>query len=175
MQPPSETPSQQREHHNPPVPAKTTLCGQCPWRRSNHGRRSKGGFYRKDNLRRLWNQIRNGGGQQSCHLTDPSHPDHQAAGAPEDAQPQECPGSLVLIQREIRRMRLTAGGPEAEITPEALNRYLKDNPRGISRRGTIYWLVQRLHLGGTPIIGGPAMPKMDQSLLDDEETIARLE
>ena len=40
-------------------------CSDCPWRIANHGRRHPGGFFRKDNLRRLWNQIRKGGGMQT--------------------------------------------------------------------------------------------------------------
>ena len=74
-----------------------TACDQCPWRRSNHGKPTRGGFFRKDNLRRLWGQLRGAspdsmGGRQSCHLTDPSHPDHIEAGAKPDAKPRECPG-----------------------------------------------------------------------------------
>ena len=46
-------------------------CSDCPWRIANHGRRHPGGFFRKDNLRRLWNQIRKGGGMQTCRVRRP--------------------------------------------------------------------------------------------------------
>lgn len=157
------------------IQSKTTLCGQCPWRKSNHGKRSKAGFYRKDNLRRLWNQVRNGGAQQSCHLTDTSHPDHVAAGAPANAEPLECAGSLILVQREIQKMKTLAGGPDAQITPEALTQYFQENPRGLSRRGAVYWLIQRTQLAGVPFLGAPSMPVMSQELVEDEDAIGRLE
>ena len=133
-----------------------------------------GGFYRKDNLRRLWNQVRNGGGQQSCHLTDPSHPDHVAAGAPANAQVRECAGSIALIRREIEKLRQITGGPDAQITGEAIDHYLEQNPRGISKRGMAYWILQRLELGGAPIIGGPIIPDVSRDLIDDHDRIARL-
>ena len=157
----------------PANPASNILCPQCPWLKANHGKRSKGGFYRKDNLRRLWNQVRNGGRQQSCHLTDPSHPDHTAAGASPDAQPRECTGSIVLITREIEKLRDIAG-PDQEVRPEHLSQYLKQNPKGITKRGMTYWLIQRIHLGGVPIMGAPPIPALDQALIDDTERIGRL-
>ena len=56
------------------TPTARTPCDQCAWRVANHGKRHPGGFYRKDNLRRLWNQIRKGGRLQSCHPTDRDTP-----------------------------------------------------------------------------------------------------
>ena len=73
------------------------MCPRCPWRIANHGKRTPGGFYTKKNLQRLWSQVRRGLKPQSCHMTDPSHPDHVAAGAPLSAQVHECPGSVALV------------------------------------------------------------------------------
>ena len=82
---------------------KSGPCDDCPWRKSNHGKRHPGGFFRKNNLQRLWNQIRKGGGMQTCHPTDPSHPDHcTCGGAKKGSTEQECAGSVVLITRELR-------------------------------------------------------------------------
>lgn len=162
------------------MPAKTAssvLCPQCPWLISNHGRRSKGGFYRKDNLRRLWNQVRRGGRQQSCHLTDPSHPDHVAAGADPGAQPRECTGSLVLVTREIEKMRhmaMAANDGDEEIIPDIVESYLRENPKGLSKLGVQYWLIHRILLSGVPMIGGPPIPAIKQSLVQDAELIGRL-
>lgn len=119
-------------------------CTQCPWRISNHGKRHFGGFYRKQNLLRLWKKLRNGGGgMQSCHLTDPGHPDHLAAGAPENAKTQECPGSVILVVRECKRLLELA--PEGVIDMSAINKYLADpSIRRLTRQGIIYWAVQRL-------------------------------
>ena len=94
-------------------------CEQCPWRIANHGRRHPGGFYRKDNLRRLWNQIRKGGRLQSCHPTDPGHADHRTyAGAKPGAKPLECIGSVILILREMRYADTLDGDTTAgELSP----------------------------------------------------------
>lgn len=143
-----------------------TICPQCPWRLENHGKRHPGGFYRKDNLRRLWNQIRGGGAKQGCHLTDPRHPDHVAAGAPLNAKPQECAGSVILIYREFDKLKTASGGDE--ITPEGVEAYLADpaNRRGLKRDGLMYWLIARVQMGNTPLGDGP-IPDVTQREVDD--------
>lgn len=143
-----------------------TPCEQCPWRLSNHGKRNFGSFYTKANLKRLWNQIRGGGKPQSCHLTDPSHADHITAGAKPGNTPHECPGSVILINREFRLM------PNADnvVTPESIDHYLKTRRDGLTRQGIVYWLISRYQMGGVPFIGGPKIPEVN----DDEPGIARL-
>jgi len=133
--------------------SKTTPCAQCPWRKSNHGKPHKFGFYTKTNLRRLWGQIRRGGGEQSCHLTDPSHPDHVAVGAKPNAKAQECPGSIIVVSRELSKM--ATGGV---ITEDGLKRYQKERKKGLTKRGLAYWIVSRIQFGGVPMIGGPKFP-----------------
>ncbi|MCI0526393.1 MAG: hypothetical protein L0Y56_02925 [Nitrospira sp.] len=140
--------------------AKTTPCEQCPWRLTNHGKKHKFGFYTKANLRRLWKQIRGGGGVQSCHLTDPSHPDHIAVGAKEGAQAQECPGSVIVVLKEVKKMAVAG-----VVTGDGTKRYLKTRKRGLTKAGILYWVVSRIQLGGTPFLGGPKMP----DVLDDPE------
>src|SRR5579864_1339428 len=131
-------------------------CAQCPWRLANHGKPHKFGFYRKANLRRLWNQIRSGGAEQSCHLTDPSHPDHVAVGAKPGAQAQECPGSVILILREVNRM-----SDNNVMTPESADAYFASRRKGIKKgTGALYWLISRIKLGGT-VMGGPKLPEVD--------------
>lgn len=123
-------------------------CEQCPWRLSNQGKRHFGGFYTKKNLTRLWNQIRNGGGQQSCHLTDPRHPDHIQSGCKtKDIEAtQECPGSIILVQRELMQLD----------SIKNFEKYRK-RKRGLTKRGIVYWAFERLTMGGTPL-GGPKLP-----------------
>lgn len=135
-------------------------CANCPWRAENHGKRTPWGFYTAANLRRLWNQIRSGGGAQSCHPTDPSHPDHVAAGAKHGATPQECPGSVILVYREFEKMQAIGDGT---ITPEAVTRYLRMHRDGLTRTGILYWLVSRYQLGGVLFIGGPKLPEVDET------------
>jgi len=132
-------------------------CDQCPWRLENHGKRSPGSFYTKANLRRLWNQVRKGGGVQSCHLTDPSHPDHVAAGARPGSTAQECAGSVVLVLREVADMATT----DNEVNKQSVSDYLSRRKRGLTKTGILYWLVSRIQLGGTPFIGGPKAPSVD--------------
>lgn len=133
-----------------------TPCAQCPWRRSNQGKPHFGSFYTRANLRRLWNQIRNGGLQQSCHLTDASHPDHVAAGARESTTTQECPGSVVLVTRELQLV-VKLGGTD-RIEHDGIVKYGRVRKRGITKRGFQYWVVQRIAFAGKPFVGAPAIP-----------------
>jgi hypothetical protein len=140
-------------------------CIHCPWRVENHGKRTPWGFYTKTNLRRLWNQVRNGGHMQSCHPTDPSHPDHGAAGAKPGFKPVECAGSVVLIIRELQKMQAWAGEGNA-IESEHVTQYLRENRKaGITRAGLMYWLVGRAggFARGTPF-GAPELPEVDMSV-----------
>lgn len=139
-----------------------TACANCPWRLSNQGKRTPWGFYTKANIKRLWNGLRRGG-SQSCHPTDPTHPDHVAAGAKPGAQPQECPGSVIVVLREVRRM----ADPSGCVLPEGIVRYKQERKRhGLTKRGLVYWLVHRIHMGGVPMVGGPKLPEVN---LDDPE------
>ena len=147
------------------------VCPQCPWRTANHGKRSRGSFYTKRNLRRLWNQIRGGGKIQSCHLTDPSHPDHIEAGASPDAKVHECTGSIILVIREIDKLREIAQGEP--VTPEHVELYLEQNPDGIKRRGMPYWLLQRIQFANDLLPGHESIPNAPQELVQSSE-IGRL-
>ena len=146
----------------------SAVCEQCPWRRSNWGKRHAGGFYRKRNLRRLWNQIRGGGGVQSCHLTDTGHPDHVAAGARE-GDVKECMGSVVLVVRELRLLQKIAGGA---VEPRHIDYYLADcrTRRGLTRNGLLYYLLQRIQLAGTPV---GAAPLPDPGTAVDDPALGR--
>ena len=135
-------------------------CKQCPWRLSNQGKRHFGSFYTKKNLTRLWNQIRRGGGMQSCHLTDPSHPDHLTAGCHRDAETRECPGSVLLVLNEVRQHMADETGL---VSKQAIERYQKERRRrwGLTKSGILYWVVQRIQLGGKPMFGGPKLPEVE--------------
>ena len=111
-------------------------CEQCPWRRDNLGQRHFGGFYTRRNLQRLWNQIRRGGRMQSCHITDASHPDHVKAGAKEGRPKpaEECYGSLVLVQRELRT--IAEGKTMETIKGEQIERYLKTKKKEVDAQWT---------------------------------------
>lgn len=137
-------------------------CLQCPWRRSNQEKPHPLGFYTRSNLRRLWNQIRRGGKAQSCHMTDPSHPDHIEAGCKPDAVARECPGSVLLVLREIEKMVEDKGG-EKEVSSEGVKAYLERHRRkGLTKSGVLYWVVQRLQFGGVPLLGGPELPEVEE-------------
>lgn len=136
-----------------------TPCANCPWRAENQGKRTPWGFYTKRNLRRLWNQIRNGGAAQSCHPTDPSHPDHIAAGAKPGSKPQECIGAVILVRKEIELL----AGPENRIDGDRTLLYLKKHRSGLTRNGVLYWVIQRISLSNAPMIGGPPLPDVDMS------------
>lgn len=143
------------------------MCPQCPWRVSNHGKRSPGGFYTKKNLRRLWGQIRRGERAQSCHLTDPSHPDHVAAGAPENAQVRECPGSIALVARELKKLENAADWPT----------YKRENPRGLTLEGAFWWANRVMFQGSGAsgmMTGAKDIPAIPRALVKDETLCGRL-
>ena len=153
------------------APGPLKLCPGCPWRRRNHGKPTPGGFYRKDNLRRLWNQIRKGQGIQSCHLTDPGHPDHVAAGAAPTAQPRECAGSIALVHRETRKIQdcLDQGMTE-DSAPPALP--AGEPPRADQARPGLLGLPAH-HADQHPA-GEDPIPEIEPGLVNDEELVARL-
>jgi len=145
-----------------------TPCEQYPWQIANHGKRHPGGFYRKDNLRRLWNQIRKGGGTQSCHPTDPSHQDHrQYAGAKPGARPLECLGSVILVLREMRYADTLDGDTTAgELSVTDFERYMAETRQrqGLSRDGLLYHGFERAM--PRPFGDGTPLPAVAEELLD---------
>jgi hypothetical protein len=104
----------------------------------------------------LWGQIRRGGSAQSCHLTDPSHPDHIEAGAPKNGKAKECPGSVVLVMREFDQL----SNDENHVDVESIDRYHANRKTGLTKKGILYWLVNRYQLGKTPL-GQGALPEVD--------------
>lgn len=84
---------------------RSEACLECPWRRSNHGKRTAGGFYTKRNLRRLWTGIRTGKAPgMSCHVADERGCKATDADAPADLGAESsavCQGALVLMAREL--------------------------------------------------------------------------
>lgn len=135
-------------------------CPQCPWRLANQGKRHFGRFYTKQNLTRLWNQIRRGGRPQSCHLTDPNHPDHLAAGCVPTATPRECPGSVILVLREAEQMAALSECA-AVIDSQGVDAYRAERSRGLSKNGIAYWLLLRIQFGGVPYFGDEPLPPVN--------------
>ena len=140
-------------------------CAECPWRLSNHGRRHPKGWYRATNLRRMWNSMRRGGGFQTCHPTDPTHPEHQTySGARPGSSPQECVGSIVLIGREIRMAQALSEDGEhfdrqgaAEYTRTARKR------QGLTTHGMLWSSVWRAI--ARPMGAGEPLPILDDSIV----------
>lgn len=141
-----------------PAPLKRA-CEQCPWRLSNQGKKHAYKFYTMANLKRLWNQIRRGGKPQGCHLTDPSHPDHVAAGCKPGAVARECPGSVLVVTREIKRM----ADENNVIGENAVPRYLAMRKRhGLTKTGIYYWLIERIKFANVPFFGAPGIPAVEE-------------
>lgn len=105
---------------------------------------------------------------QTCHLTDPSHPDHVDAGAAVSATPHECAGSLALVVREIEKFEnIIQEGYE-----DPYKEYKKRNSRGLSREGFYYWMMRA---ADTSNIFSEKLPTFDRHLVDDEELVGRYE
>lgn len=134
------------------VPSAAKACDACPWRKTNQGKKHAHGFYTKTNLTRLWNQIRRGNGMQSCHPTDPNHPDH---GAKPDSTPRECSGSVLVVLHEVKAM----ASEDRNITKETIAAYQAARAkRGLTKSGILWWVVKRIQLGGVPFVGAPKLP-----------------
>ncbi len=107
------------------------VCSQCPWRTPHQD-----SFCTRENLTRLWEQIRQGGTAQSCHIE---------AGCPPDGKPRECAGAVILVHREIEAM---AEG--RTILPESMDRYRRRRRKGLTSDGILYWVLQRYSTGRLP-------------------------
>lgn len=85
----------------------------------------------------------------SCHPTDPNNavPDGHKA-APEENEPTECAGLLLLVQRELRAFTED---------PENYN-----HRRGLTKEGMIWWGVARCAPMAGSILGGPPMPIIEE-------------
>ena len=46
--------------------------------------------------------------------------------------------------------------------------------RGITKRGIMYWIIQRVQVGGAPMGGAPTIPDLDRGLIEDIERVGRL-
>ena len=146
-------------------PTATEPCDGCPWRTANHGKHHPGGFFLFKNLRRLWSEIRKGDGVQSCHPTDPSHPDHvEHGGAKPGAHAQECSGSVILVAREIAQLNKLVGAMGPEDGPKF---YLSSNGlhRGLTREGIMYYGSRQI---GAPI-GDRVFPTISEKLFESDE------
>lgn len=125
------------------VADRKAACDACPWRVSNQGRRTSGGWYTKKNLRRLWAGLRGGDAPgMTCHPTDPDNPPaDDGSQAPEGTETKECFGALLLVAREIHVLNDCAGAPDP------VKEYRRRRPKGFTKRGILAW-VQRVMFGG---------------------------
>lgn len=140
-------------------------CTEWPWRRANHGRRHPGGCYTRRNLKRLWNQIRRGGGQQTCHPTDPRDPEH---GAKPGAGPQECIGNAILVMREIAHADGLAG-PPGELGPANAEAYARTAAErgGMTRTGLLNHCTRLMPEPLRRLGQVPAMPAVSREQVHD--------
>jgi hypothetical protein len=156
-------------------------CAQCPWRTANQGKRNAHGFYRKENLRRLWRGLR-AGERMTCHPTDPMMAEfsgyENTAGR---AVTRECAGALILTQRELVRFQAAGEQADKAHTKDALVRYRSAvGSRAMSAGGLaeIAWIALtagRLSPAGLPMramnlnepgIGVPDLPAWGSCPLD---------
>lgn len=135
----------------------TTPCAQCPWRKSNCGKKVTTGempygWYSEKNLRRLWSGLRTGEAPgMTCHPTDSDNPTPNGRKPTSDGvEKHECAGALLLIQREL------------SLVEKDLKGYLKARSRlGLTKTGIAWWGVSRGSLAGT-YFGGPPMYKVNE-------------
>lgn len=108
-------------------------CNTCPWKKSNHGKEHPNGWYHKDNLKDLWNGIRNGE-PMICHSTDAKQKEY---GGTKDIAPgneRHCIGALILVQRHLNAI--------TECTEKGyggLSEYHFVTRKPITRKGITAW------------------------------------
>jgi hypothetical protein len=145
------------------IEAMTSPCAQCPWRKSNQGKKMAKsddmpyGWYSLKNLRRLWAGLRTGEAPgMTCHPTDKDNPLPEGAKpVPEGTIRHECAGSLLLVQRELRIIE------QYYAQKKTAKEYLKDRRQGLSKHGVAWWGISRCSLANT-IMGGPSMPTIEE-------------
>ena len=132
-------------------------CDDCPWRRSNAGRKTKGGWYTKKNIRRLWAGLRSGDAPgMTCHPTDADHDTEDGSQAvPDGTQAKECYGSLLLVGREMNSF---SGLCETAAAGQGFKLYKSLRPKGLTRYGLMHW-TERFMLGHTIFGGNIPLPR----------------
>jgi hypothetical protein len=143
------------------VRASPRPCAQCPWRTRNQSRRDRHGFYRLENLRRLWEGLRDGE-RMTCHPTDPDMAEfagyEQTAGAQKTC---ECAGALVVIQRELTRLDAAYRRAKERRRTSGLGDYLEIvGPFALTREGAAAHVFAML-AGRTPLCGGVDVRHVD--------------
>lgn len=155
-----------------PAP-RTIMCGDCPWRASNHRRKpDPHGFFSVANRKRLWKGLRTGEAPgMTCHGTDPrkkdpgSHGDYGETAGSEATH--ECAGALACVQRELLVFQNIAQGidsVEGSRTKAGLafTLYRKLRPGGMTRGGMANWVMRAT--GMDPFAG--RMPDATEASLD---------
>lgn len=131
-------------------PKCSRACDACPWRQSNQGKRTSGGWYTKANLRRLWNGLKTGDAPgMTCHPTDPDNPpSDEGKQAKPGAETHECYGALLLIAREVRLATELCETHQGD----AFKEYRKLRPKGLNKWGMAHWIMR--WAAPTPFTGG---------------------
>jgi hypothetical protein len=140
------------------VTAAPRPCAQCPWRTRNQTRRDRHGFYKLENLRRLWDGLRDGE-RMTCHPTDPEMAEFDGYEATAGRErTRECAGALVLIQRELVRFQTATTTARRG---DALARYSSVvGEHAMTREGIAAHLFTML-AGRTPLCGGVEVRNVD--------------
>jgi hypothetical protein len=63
----------------------------------------------------------------------------------------------------IRELKALAGGEDEAVGAEHIKRYLAARPRGLTRSGIYYWLVQRASALAGTVLGGKPLPLVDDA------------
>lgn len=133
-------------------------CSDCPWRKSNQGRRHPDGWFSQKNLQRLWAGLRSGAAPgMTCHPTHPKveAPDGSVNFLEHGEKTQECYGALLLVQRELRLIEKL----DPKHKPHTFKAYRRLRPRGLTTRGFMLWLERVVFAGR---LGTPAMPEVEE-------------
>lgn len=79
------------------------ICDTCPFLVGNHGKKHPAGWYRRANIRRLWDGLRTAKAPgMVCHSSDPDSVTYGSIKAIHpDVKKRECAGALILIIKHV--------------------------------------------------------------------------
>lgn len=124
-----------------------TPCKTCPFLIENQDRKHASGWYKKSNLKRLWNGLRRGDAfGMICHSTDPNAIDYGGEKSIAAGHERECVGANTLIQVELNHLAAAS----------SLRDYRHRHPRGLTRSGAIHWVERICFKEGDMEIGDPS-------------------
>lgn len=84
------------------------VCATCPWLKENHNKEHPAGWYKIENLKRLWNGLRKGDAPGIvCHSTDPKNIEYGGDKEITPGHESPCAGAMILMINHVNEASKT--------------------------------------------------------------------